>query len=47
MTTPDDDAARRDPLLPARLAAAWTIVGLPLLWGVSQVLVRALDLFRK
>lgn len=28
-----------------RLIVAWSLVGLPLLWGVSQTLVRALALF--
>jgi hypothetical protein len=29
-----------------RLALAWTVVGVPLAWGVSQVFKRSLDLFR-
>ena len=32
--------------LPLRLAAAWTLVGVPLAWGVWQVIKRSLDLFR-
>jgi hypothetical protein len=29
-----------------RLAAAWTLVGVPLAWGVLQVFKKSLDLFR-
>jgi hypothetical protein len=29
-----------------RLAIAWTIVGVPLLWGVSQVVVKSMALFQ-
>ena len=29
-----------------RLAGAWALVGIPLAWGVSQVVVKSLDLFR-
>jgi hypothetical protein len=32
--------------LPA-LIAAWTIVGTPLAWGVWQVFLKSLDLFRR
>jgi hypothetical protein len=28
------------------LLLAWTVVGVPLAWGVSQVLKKSLDLFR-
>lgn len=28
-----------------RLIVAWTLVGIPLLWGVSETLVRAMALF--
>ena len=30
----------------ARLIIAWGFVGIPLLWGVSQVVVRSLALFK-
>jgi len=30
----------------ARLALAWTLVGIPLAWGVWQVFQKSLDLFR-
>ena len=30
----------------ARLVAAWALVGVPLGWGVWQVIKRSLDLFR-
>ncbi len=29
-----------------KLAAAWAVVGIPALWGVGQVAVKALALFR-
>jgi len=29
-----------------KLALAWTVVGVPLVWGVSQVFKKSLDLFR-
>ena len=29
-----------------RLLAAWGLVGIPLAWGVWQVIQRSLDLFR-
>jgi hypothetical protein len=29
-----------------KLALAWTVVGVPAAWGVSQVLRKSLDLFR-
>jgi hypothetical protein len=28
-----------------RLIVAWTIVGVPLIWGVSQVVVKSMALF--
>jgi hypothetical protein len=30
----------------ARVAVAWLIVGIPLLWGVSQTFMKSLDLFK-
>lgn len=30
----------------AEIAFAWVFVGLPLLWGVSQTVMKSLDLFR-
>ena len=32
--------------LTLRLALSWALVGLPLVWGVWQVVVKSLDLFR-
>ena len=29
-----------------RLAVAWTLVGIPLAWGVWQVFQKSLDLFK-
>ena len=37
------DPTSRTPVL--RLIVAWTLVGLPLFWGVSQTVIRALALF--
>ena len=31
---------------PALIAAAWLLVGVPLIWGVSQTFLKSLDLFR-
>ena len=48
-----DDKTRtpgmKDPGISASLAirvAAWALVGIPLAWGVWQVLQKSLDLFR-
>ena len=35
-----------DPLLPARLGLAWLIVGVPLVWGLWQVIAKSFALFR-
>jgi hypothetical protein len=32
--------------LPLKLFAAWTLVGVPLAWGVWQVFQKSLDLFK-
>jgi hypothetical protein len=29
-----------------KIAAAWIFVGIPLLWGVSQTLINAMQLFK-
>ncbi|MDB5289523.1 MAG: hypothetical protein JWL69_764 [Phycisphaerales bacterium] len=29
------------------IVVAWTVVSIPLLWGVSQTLIQSLNLFRK
>jgi hypothetical protein len=34
------------PTFLARLAFAWALVGIPLVWGVWQVFRKSLDLFR-
>ena len=49
MTAPNvkpDDASRVGGTLIVRLALAWALVGLPLAWGVWQVVRKSLDLFR-
>ena len=49
MTSPNvksDDAGRAGGALVVRLALAWALVGLPLAWGVWQVVRKSLDLFR-
>lgn len=38
---PEDPS--RPPVM--RLVLAWSLVGLPLLWGVSQTVIKALALF--
>jgi hypothetical protein len=38
--------APADPLAPAKLAGAWLFVGLPAAWGIWQVFVKSLALFR-
>jgi hypothetical protein len=35
----------RSRLLPLRIAISWTIVALPLAWGVLQTALRSLPLF--
>ena len=48
MTAPNakPEAGRVDVSLAVRLALAWALVGLPLAWGVWQVVRKSLDLFR-
>ena len=52
MSTPRADGAARDtpnearPTSTLRLVVSWAVVGVPLLWGVSQVFVKSLALFR-
>ena len=40
------DARRRSAGFFLRLLGAWALVGIPLGWGVWQVVRRSLDLFR-
>ena len=40
---PDSPARPPSPLL---LVVAWLVVGIPAAWGVSQTVMRSLDLFR-
>lgn len=49
MTGSQDPAAGREPASTplAWLVGAWTLVGVPLAWGVYQVFVKSLDLFRR
>jgi hypothetical protein len=47
MKTPAQEAIK-EPVKsgwPARLILAWMFVGIPLLWGVFQTLIKALALF--
>ena len=49
MTAPNvkpDHAGRAGGALAARLVISWALVGLPLAWGVWQVVRKSLDLFR-
>ena len=41
--TPSPPGQRTPPLL---VAVAWLVVGIPAAWGVSQTVMRSLDLFR-
>jgi hypothetical protein len=34
------------PSSPVQIAFAWLFVGLPLLWGISQTVLKSLPLFR-
>lgn len=45
-TKPNGADASPSSLLKIKLIAAWALVGIPLAWGVSQVVVKSLDLFR-
>lgn len=40
------DSGPADPLAAAKLAFAWLFVGLPAAWGIWQVFVKSLALFR-
>ncbi len=40
------DGGPADPLAAAKLAFAWLFVGLPAAWGIWQVFVKSLALFR-
>jgi len=42
----NDTNERMSGALVARLVAAWALVGIPLAWGVWQVFLKSLDLFR-
>ena len=39
----DERTPRTSPLL---LIVAWLVVGIPAAWGVSQTVIRSLDLFK-
>ncbi len=41
-----DNPSPANPAEPALLAGAWLFVGIPLAWGVWNVFVKALDLFK-
>jgi len=43
---PADTSRSGSPAAKLNLLLAWTVVGVPLAWGVSQVLKKSLDLFR-
>jgi hypothetical protein len=42
----EPDHASPPASLALKLAGAWTLVGLPLAWGVWQVIHKSLDLFK-
>lgn len=39
-------ASKSSPLLVLRILLAWAVVGLPLLWGVSETVKKSLLLFQ-
>jgi hypothetical protein len=41
------DANATDSAAPLKLALSWLFVGVPLAWGVWQVVVKTADLFTK
>jgi hypothetical protein len=43
---PNDDRPVRSSGPVLRLVVAWTLVGVPLAWGVWEVFKKSLDLFR-
>ena len=43
---PNDDRSMRSSGPVLRLVVAWTLVGVPLAWGVWEVFKKSLDLFR-
>ncbi len=45
MTNESHDRARSSGLA-LRLVGAWGLVGIPLAWGVWQVVLKSLDLFK-
>ena len=43
---PRSSGTTRPPTTPVQLAAAWALVGVPLAWGVWQVIQKSMALFR-
>ncbi|WP_169513182.1 MFS transporter small subunit [Hymenobacter aerophilus] len=43
---PVSSAAPETPSSGGSVFLAWAFVGIPLLWGVSQTFIKALDLFK-
>jgi hypothetical protein len=42
----ESDRDQRSAGAAVKLVAAWTLVGIPLAWGVWQVIQKSLDLFK-
>jgi hypothetical protein len=45
-TTPNPGDAPADPQAPVKLLLSWLFVGLPAAWGIWQVFVKSLALFK-
>ncbi len=45
-TRPRSTGATLPPTTPVQLIAAWALVGVPLAWGVWQVIQKSMALFR-
>lgn len=45
-TTPNRNAEPESTTSGLALAIAWLVVGVPLVWGVSQTFIKALALFK-
>jgi hypothetical protein len=43
---PNPGDAPPDPMAPAKLLVAWLFVGIPAAWGIWQVFVKSLALFK-
>jgi hypothetical protein len=42
----ENQSTSSSPTSPVQIALAWTVVAIPLLWGISQTFIKALALFK-